>query len=133
MFKKVRAIHVAVNDLEEAKKLYADNFGLEAFNSGELPLLGIKNAFLQVGDAVIEFIEPLNREEGPVSKFLDTRGEGIYMIALEVDNIDSAIESMQKKGIRLISADAESRAKGIPVYIHPKSTKGILIELVEKK
>jgi len=133
MFKKVRAIHVAVNDLEEAKKLYADNFGLEAFNSGELPLLGIKNAFLQVGDAVIEFIEPLNREEGPVSKFLDTRGEGIYMIALEVDNIDAAIESMQKKGIRLISADAESRAKGIPVYIHPKSTKGILIELVEKK
>jgi len=133
MFKKVRAIHVAVNDLEEAKNLYADNFGLEAFNSGELPLLGIKNAFLQVGDAVIEFIEPLNREEGPVSKFLDTRGEGIYMIALEVDNIDAAIESMQKKGIRLISADAESRAKGIPVYIHPKSTKGILIELVEKK
>ena len=133
MFKKVRAIHVAVNDLEEAKKLYADNFGMEAFNDGELPLLGIKNAFLQIGDAVIEMIEPLNKEEGAVSKFLEKRGEGIYMIALEVDNIDEAIESLQKKGIRLISADAESRAKGIPVYIHPKSTKGILIELVEKK
>ena len=133
MFKKVRAIHLAVNDLEEAKKLYADNFGMEAFNDGELPLLGIKNAFLQIGDAVIEMIEPLNKEEGAVSKFLEKRGEGIYMIALEVDNIDEAIESLQKKGIRLISADAESRAKGIPVYIHPKSTKGILIELVEKK
>ena len=133
MFKKVRAIHVAVNDIEEAKKVYADNFGMETFNEGELPLLGIKNAFLQIGDTVIEFIEPLDKEDSVVSKFLEKRGEGMYMIALEVDNIDETVESLQKKGIRLISADAESREKGIPVYIHPKSTKGILIELVEKK
>jgi methylmalonyl-CoA epimerase len=95
-------------------------------------VLGIKNAILPIGDAVIELIEPLDQQQGPVAKFLQNRGEGVYMIALEVDDIDSAVQSLQDKGVRLLSADAESRAKGIPVFIHPQSTKGLLIELVQK-
>ena len=132
MFTKVRAVHVAVDNVEEAAKLYADNFGLEVSKSATLPALGIKNAILPIGDAIIELIEPLDPEQGPVAKFLQSRGGGVYMIALEVENIDSAVQSLQEKGVRLLSADAESRAKGIPVFIHPKATKGLLIELVEK-
>jgi methylmalonyl-CoA/ethylmalonyl-CoA epimerase len=132
MFNKIRAIHIAVKNLEEAAKLYTDSYGLQVSKSDTLPVLGIKNAILPIGDAVIELIEPLDPQQGPVAKFLQSRGEGVYMIALEVDDIDSAIQSLQDKDVRLLSADDESRAKGIPVFIHPQSTKGLLIELVQK-
>ena len=133
MFGKIRAIHLAVNDVEAAQKDYADNFGLEASSAETLPALGIKNALLPVGDAVIELIEPLDPEQGPVAKFLKNRGEGPYMVALEVDNIDSAVEDLKQRGVKLMNDDPESRANGIPIFIHPKYGRGLLIELVEKK
>ena len=132
MFNKIRAIHMAVNDLEEATKEYAESFGLEASSAETLPALGIKNALLPVGDAVIELIEPLDHEQGPVAKFLKKRGEGVYMVALEVDNIESAIKDLKQRGVRLMNDDPESRSNGVPVFIHPKSTRGLLIELIEQ-
>lgn len=133
MFSKIRTVHIAVNSVEEASKTYAESLGLKASRSETLPALGIKNAILPVGDAVIELIEPLDSDEGrPVTRFLQNRGEGIYMMALEVENLDSAIKDLQARGVRLLAADPESRAKGGPAFIHPKSTHGVLIELVEK-
>lgn len=131
MFSKIRAVHVAVKNVEEAARQYTDSFGLQVSQSETLPVLGIKNAVFLIGDAAIELIEPLDPEQGPIAKFLQSRGEGIYMIALEVEDIDSAVQSLEEKGVRLLSVDAESRAKGIPVFIHPQSTRGLLIELVE--
>ena len=133
MFTKIHNVVIAVNNVEEAAKLYTDNFGLKVSKSGPLPKMGIKNALLPVGDATIEFIEPLDPQQGPVTKFLQSRGEGLYMIELEVENVDSAIRSLTEKGVRLLGADPESRAKGSQVFIHPQSTKGVLIQLVQKK
>ena len=132
MFTKIHNVVIAVNSVQEAVKLYADNFGVQVSNSGDRPELGIRNAFIPIGDITIEFIEPYNPQQGPVTKFLQTRGEGLYMIELEVESIDSAIQSLSEKGVRLIGADPESRAKGNPVWIHPQSAKGVLIELVPK-
>lgn len=132
MFTRIRAIHIAVKNLEEATQVYTDNLGLQVSQSGTMPELGIKNAILPIGDAIIELIEPLDAEQGPIPRFLQNRGEGIYMIALEVENIDSAIQSLGEKGVRLLGTEAESRAKGNPVFIHPQSSKGVLIELVQK-
>jgi len=132
MFTGIRAVHVAVKDLDEAVKMYRDNFGLQVSKSGDMPELGIKNAMFPVGDSIIELIEPIDKEQGPVAKFLQNRGEGVYMMALEVENMDSAIQSLIKKGVRLMNTDPESREKGIPVFIHPQSTKGALVELVQK-
>ncbi len=132
MFRKIRAIHLAVNSVEEAAKDYADNFGVQAYQSDTLPELGIKNALLQVGDAVIELIEPLRAGEGPVAKFLEKRGEGVYMTALEVENLESAVKDLKARAVPLINADPESREKGLPVFIHPKAARGLMIELVEK-
>ena len=84
MFTRIRAIHVAVKDVEEAAKLYTDSFGLKVSKSETLPELGIRNALLPIGDAVIELIEPLDPQQGPVTKFLQSRGEGVYMIALDI-------------------------------------------------
>jgi methylmalonyl-CoA epimerase len=130
MFKKVRAIHVAVKNVEEAAKEYSENFGLELSRAETLPQMGIKNALFPVGDAVIEFIEPLDKEQGPIPRFLASRGEGIYMMALEVEDLDAAIKDLKAKGVVLINDDPESRGKGIPVFIHPKSARGVMIELI---
>jgi methylmalonyl-CoA epimerase len=133
MFSKIRVIHLAVNSVEEAAKDYEQNFGLKTFNEGTMPELGIKNAFLQIGDAVIELIQPLDPGKGPVAKFLEKKGEGVYMTAFEVDNLDTAIDELKSRGVPLINDDPETREKGLPVYIHPKAGRGLFIELIEKK
>ena len=132
MYNRIRAVHVVVNSLEEAAKDYESRFGLTATSPETQSQTGIRAAVVSMGDAVIEFIEPLDHEQGPVAKFLKTRGEGVYMMAWEVDSVDEAIKSLHAKGVRLINADAESRAKGVIPFIHPKETHGVLIELVEK-
>ena len=130
MFTKIHNVVVAVNNVKEATKLYTENFDLKVAKTSERPDLGIRNAFLSIGDATIELVEPFDPQQGPVTKFLQNRGEGLYMIELEVESIDSAVQSLEEKGVRLLGADPESRAKGSLVFIHPQSTKGVLIQLV---
>jgi len=132
MFNRIRVVHIAVKNMEEAARDYADTFGLEVSRSGDSPDMGIKNAILPIGDAVIELIEPLDPHEGALARFLSNRGEGIYMVGVEVENLATAIEELRAKGVRLTNADPESRARGVPVFVHPKSAHGVLIELIEK-
>lgn len=132
MFNRIRAVHVVVNSLEEATKDYESRFGLKATAPKDQPQTGIRAAVVSMGEAVIEFIEPLDHSQGPVAKFLQTRGEGVYMMAWEVDSLDETVKNLEGNGVRLISADAASRAKGALPFIHPKETHGVLIELVEK-
>lgn len=132
MFNSIPVVHVAVNNLEEAIKDFKERFGLEADAPKDQPATGIRAAIVQMGGQVIEFIEPLDPEQGPVAKFLKNKGEGIYMIGWAVENVDEAIKGLEAKGVRLLSADAESRAAGANVFIHPKSTHGVLVELVER-
>lgn len=133
MFTRIHNIAIAVKNVEEAVKLYTDSFGFQVSRSVTVPELGIKSAFLPVGDATIELMEPIDPQQGPVAKFLQNRGEGIYLIELEVEDMDSAIQSLSEKGVQLLGADPESRAKGSQVFIHPRSSRGVLIELIQRK
>ena len=133
MFTKVRVLHVAVNSVKEAVKDYQERFGFKVLpTGGDRPDLGIRNAFLEFGDQVIEIMEPLTPGQGPIAKFLENRGEGLYMMGWEVVNLDKTIKELQAKGVRLINAEPEARAKGAMVFIHPKFGHGLMIELMEK-
>jgi methylmalonyl-CoA/ethylmalonyl-CoA epimerase len=132
MFKNIRVIHVAVNSVEEAAKTYADNFGIEAFQTGSVPEQGIKNALLQLGDSVIELIEPYEAGEGPVARFLEKRGEGVYMTAMDVEDLASTVADLQARGVPLINDTPEAIEQGAPVFIHPRASHGLMIELLEK-
>lgn len=132
MFSKVHNVIIAVKNVEEAAREYTDKFGLQVSRSGARPDLGIKNALFPVGDALLELIEPLTPGQGPVAKFLQNRGEGLYMLELEVESIDTAVQELSAKGVRLLGADPESRAKGAAVFVHPQSARGVLIQLVPK-
>src|SRR5262249_33222394 len=103
---------------------------LEQVSGGEVPSLGIRNAFLQIGDAQIELITPLS-EQGPVADFLGKHGGGMYLLALEVDNLDEAITTLQQQGARVNVATGSSGQR--LAFVSPRSTHGVLLQLLERR
>ncbi len=94
------------------------------------PALGIRNAFLQIGDAQIELITPLS-EQGPVADFLAKQGEGMYLLALEVDNLDDAIATLQSQGACVHVATGSTGQR--LAFVSPRATHGVLLQLLERR
>jgi lactoylglutathione lyase/methylmalonyl-CoA/ethylmalonyl-CoA epimerase len=130
MIKKVSHIAIAVNSLEEGSKTYAP-LGLKVAHTETVSDQGVKIAFIPVGDSEIELVEPID-PNGGVAKFLKTRGEGIHHICLEVDNIDREVKDLMAKGTEMIDKQPRKGAAGMVAFVHPKSTKGVLMELCQK-
>ncbi|MDD5289247.1 MAG: VOC family protein [Dehalococcoidales bacterium] len=133
MFTRVKVITCAATNAMETAKYFADTFGLTIKKGGEVPHLNMRNAVLPIDDTMLEFVEPIDAKEKPINNFLKSRGPGVYLLEMEVKSVSAAVERLQKKGVKLIGADPESRKKGAPVFIHPKSAAGILIEITETK
>lgn len=117
---------VRVSDLEAGIKTYQDTLGLTLDRTDQSEALGIKQAFFNLpGGGFIEVVAPLSAES-PVGRSLESRGEGIHTIAFEVDNLQETCVALKESGARLIG-------EGSPqVFVHPKSTHGILLQLGEK-
>ncbi len=130
MLKRIDHVVIAVKDLKAATAIYEKQFGLKATEPKDVPALGIRNVKLQLGNAFIELAEPTD-PNGPVGKFVNEKGDGLYLISIEVDSLKSSMESLKSKGARLIGED--NAAKSGIVFVHPKSTHGALIQLMEKK
>ncbi len=127
--KRIDHLVIAVKDLDAAVATYTNNFALEKVSEGEVPALGIRNAFLQIGEAQIELVTPLS-EDSPVGKFLHAQGEGMYLLALEVDNLDDAITTLQAQGARVnVTAGSEGQRRA---FVSPKATHGVLLQLLER-
>ena len=132
MIKKVNHMAIAVNDLDDALNVYNQLFGLKPEKIETVTEQRVRAAIIPVGEgSEIEFIQPIDTESG-VAKFLEKKGEGIHHIALEVDDIDEELKVLASKGVSLIDKEARMGLAGRVAFIHPKSTKGILIELVQK-
>ncbi len=131
MIKKVHHVAIAVRNLDEALKLYENLFGIKASKIETVPEQGVKAALIPIGDSTeIEFIEPID-PNGGVAKFLQSRGEGIHHICLEVDNVDQALNTISQRGGQLIDQKSRKGLGGRIGFVHPKSTKGVLIELTQ--
>ena len=129
--KKIDHIAIAVHSIEEALQAYEGALGLELADVGEVSEQGVRVAFLPVGESEIELVEPLTTDSG-VAKFLEKRGEGIHHICFEVGDIEAALQDLAAKGVRLIDKQPRQGAHGRIAFLHPKSTHGVLIELIEK-
>ena len=130
MITRIDHVAVVVEDIERALTVFQDALGLEVSHTGTLPEQGVKIAFLPVGESDIELLEPISAGTG-VAKFLAQRGEGVHHICLEVEDIDATLLDLRDKGVRLINRTPVAGAHGRVAFIHPKSTHGIMIELVE--
>lgn len=131
MFMGVDHVGVAVKNLDEAVGIYRDILGFKLLGVHVLTERKVKVAFLSTGgETSIELLEPLG-SDSPVEKFLENRGEGIHHVAVRVDDIESVLEEFRKKGVMLVDEKPRTGVRGRKVaFIHPKSAKGVLLELV---
>jgi len=132
MIKKIDHIAIAVKNLDEALQLYDNLFGVKPSKIETIPQQGVKAALLPMGEgSEIELLEPIDPQSG-VAKFIASRGEGMHHICLEVDNVDAELGSLANKGVQLIDKQGRPGLVGKVGFLHPKSTKGVLIELAQK-
>ena len=130
MITKINHIGIAVNSIEEVLKLYTDALGLEVKGIHVVEEQKVRTAIIPVGDSKIELLESTD-SEGPIAKHIEKRGEGLHHLALEVNDIQEALESLEKKGVQLIDREPRMGAAGTRIaFIHPKEAK-MLLELVE--
>ena len=129
--KRIDHIAIVVPDVAEAAAFYRDALGLEVQHIEEVAGQGVKVAFLPVGESEIELVEPTSDASG-VAKFLSKNGPGMHHLCLEVDDLDATLASLKAKGVGLINEQPALGAGGKRIaFIHPRSTSGVLIELVE--
>lgn len=132
MINKIDHIGIAVKDLNEASKIYKMILGKDCGGVEEIKAQKVKVAFFKIGETKIELVQSTSSHDN-IAKFIDKKGEGIHHIALKVENIDSALKRLKDNGIRLIDEKSRIGAGGTKIaFLHPKSSKGVLIELVEK-
>ncbi len=131
MIEKVDHIAIVVRSIEEALQVYEGALGFELTEVKEMPEQAVRIAFLPVGEGEIELVEPLTTDSG-VAKFLEKRGEGLHHICLEVEDIEAALHDLRAKGVGLIDKQPRQGAHGRIAFLHPESTHGVLIELIEK-
>ena len=129
MLTRIDHIGIAVANLDATVDFYRTVMGLEVRATEELN--GMKIAFLGVGDSELELLEDTTLD-GAIARFIAKRGEGLQHVAYRVENLEQALAEMRGKGVKLIDETPRPGARRARVaFLHPSSTKGVLIELVE--
>jgi len=132
MIKKINHIGIAVNSIEDAMKLYTEVLGLEVKGIEIVEEQKAKTVIIPVGDTKIELIESTS-PDGAIAKHIEKRGEGLHHIALEVSDIQSALEELKEKGVLLVDEQPRTGVENSKIaFLHPKGTKA-LIEIVEPR
>ena len=130
MLKKIHHVGVVVPNLEQAMSLWRDLLGLRLTKSQTVQDQGVKAALLQVGESEIELLEPLSPDNG-VGKFLARRGGGLHHVCFETEDIERELDGAKAKGIQLIDQKARPGLAGMICFLHPKATRGVLVEYAQ--
>ena len=131
LFGRIDHIGVAVNDLDEAAELYRAQFQMAEQHRETVEEQGVEAILFEVGEGHVELISPLSDESG-VAKFIRKNGPGLHHVAYATDDIDSSLAAVRDAGLRLIDKEPRRGIRGSRVaFLHPKSTGGVLTELVE--
>ncbi|MHB8945132.1 MAG: methylmalonyl-CoA epimerase [Bacillota bacterium] len=132
MPRRIDHLGIAVRSIDQALGFYRDALGLTVDHIETITEQKVKAAMLPVGESRLELMEPTD-PAGAVGKFLETRGEGLQHVAIGVDDIEAALARARESGARLIDEKPRIGAGGAMVaFIHPKSSFGVLIELVQR-
>jgi methylmalonyl-CoA/ethylmalonyl-CoA epimerase len=130
--RKIEHIGIAVKSIKESNVIFEKLFNTPAYKEEEVESEGVKTSFFQVGPNKIELLEA-TKEDSPIAKFIEKKGEGIHHIAFDVEDINSEVDRLKKEGFVVLN---ETPKKGADnkwvVFLHPKSTNGVLIELCQE-
>ena len=126
--KKIDHIAIAVNSLEDSIKVYSSLLGIEP-EFETISAEKVNTAIYNLDGVSLELIEPIG-EKSPITEFLKKRGEGLHHVCLKVDNLEETMNELREKGIDIIDETPKRGAGGKKiVFLHPKSTGGVLFEL----
>ena len=125
-------IAIAVNDLEAAIQYYQDTFGAQVDHREVVDSDGVEEALLKVAESYIQLLTP-TRDDSPVAKYLEKKGEGLHHIGYRVSNCAEALQAIKDQGGRVIDEQPRPGSRNTTVaFVHPKTAFGTLIELVEE-
>src|SRR3954470_12274030 len=128
---KINHLGIATKGIDEALKFWSDALGLETVHTEVVEDQKVRVAMLPIGESRVELLEPTS-DDSPISKFLEKRGGGIHHIAVEVEDIEAALEKLRSQGMRLIDESPRAGAEGCLVaFVHPAASNGVLLELVQ--
>ena len=131
LFGRIDHIGVAVEDLEAAIELYGSRFDMREQHRETVESQGVEAVLLEVGDGHVEQLRPL-ADDTAIGKFLAKRGPGLHHVAYQTEDIDRTLGAVRDAGIDLIDETPRIGIRGSRVaFLHPRSTGGVLTELVE--
>jgi methylmalonyl-CoA epimerase len=133
--KRIDHVAIVVRDLEAALRFYRDMLGIAPSRVLDFPRESVKIAFLPMGGPGGSEIELLESTDpaGGVARYLEKRGEGLHHLCLEVEDIDAALAELTAAGATVLDAAPRPTAEGRGVFLHPKGTGGVLLDLVERE
>jgi len=132
VIKKIEHIGIAVKDLKKSEELFEKLLGKKPYKTEEVKSEGVTTSFFKVADQKVELLHATS-EESPISKFIEKRKEGMHHLALHVDSIKNEVERLKGLGFEFISTTPKKGADNkMIVFLHPKTTNGVLIELCEE-
>jgi methylmalonyl-CoA/ethylmalonyl-CoA epimerase len=128
---RIDHIGVAVDDLDEAVALYSERFGMPVQHRETVEEQGVEAVLVGIGESHVELLRPLGPDTA-VGRFLERNGPGLHHVAYSTDDIESALDAVRSAGLALIDERPRTGIRGSRVaFLHPKSTGGVLTELVE--
>ncbi|WP_194973265.1 methylmalonyl-CoA epimerase [Aquiflexum lacus] len=131
--RKIEHLGIAVRDLQKSNDLFRKLLGSEHYKTESVEKEGVKTSFFQVGDTKIELLEA-TREDSPIAKFIEKKAEGIHHIAFDVEDIFKEMERLRAEGFEILNdIPKEGADNKLVVFLHPRSTNGVLVELCQEK
>ena len=128
---KIEHIGIAVKSLEDSNKLFAKLFGKPHYKVEAVESEGVSTSFFEVGPNKIELLEA-TKPDSPIAKFIEKKGEGIHHIAFAVNDIENEIKRLKEEGFTVLNETPKKGADNkMIVFLHPKTTNGVLVELCE--
>ena len=128
---KIDHLGIAVRSIEQALRFYRDQLGLEVSLRETVAHEKVHVAMLPIGDSRIELLEA-SEPDSVIAKFLEKRGEGLHHVAIQVPDLSAAVERLRASGARLLNEPRAGAGGHIYVFVHPASTGGVLIELIQQ-
>lgn len=129
---KIEHIGIAVKNIDNSNNLFTRLFGEPNYKTESVESEGVKTSFFKVGENKIELLEA-TKDDSPIAKFIDRKGEGIHHIAFDVDDIESEVKRLKAEGFIVLNEKPKRGADNkLVVFLHPKTTNGVLIELCQE-
>jgi methylmalonyl-CoA/ethylmalonyl-CoA epimerase len=133
VMKKLEHIGIAVKDLSQSNALFAKLLGKPHYKIEEVASEGVRTSFFEVGGIKIELLEA-TRPDSPIAKFIEKKGEGIHHLAFEADPIQEKMTELSENGFSLLGEKLKPGADNKEIiFLHPKTTNGVLVELCQEK